>query len=137
MVRLLAVIFTAVRVRLLPPIGPSGRDRAGLLSGFDTVSREANAGWSFCWGSACDAQDTRGLSCENPLRVLPTQLDEMFQKLQLHVLGVPPPKLRREGRCAVVFPVRERNVGEEEVRLFVVRHRGEAGFSFRGLAAQK
>src|SRR6266404_3048120 len=60
----------------------------------------------------------------------------MFQKLQLHVLGVPPPKLRREGRRAVVFPVRERNVGEEEVRLFVVPHCSEAGFSFRGVAAQ-
>jgi hypothetical protein len=44
----------------------------------------------------------------------------MFEKLQLHVLGVPPAKLRREGRCAVVFPVGERNVGEEGMSVFIL-----------------
>jgi len=59
---------------------------------------------------------------------------EMFEKLQLHVLGVPPAKLRCEGRCAVVCPVGERDVSEEEFGLLIVSHRDEAGFSFRRLA---
>src|SRR6266404_1397613 len=58
----------------------------------------------------------------------------MFQKLQLHVLGVPPPKLRCQQRSAVACPIGKRDVSEEEFGLLLVSHRDEAGFSFRRLA---
>jgi len=68
------------------------------------------------------------------LWVLRAQPHEMFEKLQLHVLGVPPAKFRCQQRGAVACPIGKRDVSEEEFGLLIVSHRDEAGFSFRRLA---
>jgi len=59
MVRLLVVIFTAVLANgcvYYHRWDRSGATEQDFYQDSMRCHREANAGWSFCWGSACDAQ---------------------------------------------------------------------------------